>query len=289
MRGKACVALLHWALPRLELNWAGFRKVRGQVCKRVRRRIKHLALDGFAAYRLRLEHDPDEWRRLDRFCRITISRFYRDPDVFERLRRAILPDLAQRAQADKRFVIRCWSAGCASGEEAYTLRILWDLEVALRYPSLDLSVIGTDVDETMLRRARAARYLRSSLRDLPQAFLAQAFERCGEFYRVRAPHRRGITFVQQDLRHETPRGGFDLVLCRNAAFTYFAPDLQHRVVAWMAAALAPGGYLVVGAGEDVPDAASFFEADAASREILLCRRNIATTPQKGLDGADAGT
>jgi chemotaxis protein methyltransferase CheR len=196
--------------------------------------------------------------------------------VFERLRGAILPDLAQRAQAENRSDIRCWSAACASGEEVYTLRILWDLDVALRHRSLELTVIGTDIDETLLRRARAAHYARSSLKDLPEVFLAQAFERCGELYAVRAPHRRGITFVQQDLRHETPPGAFDLVLCRNAAFTYFVPALQRCVLDRIAGVLAPGGYLVLGAREQIPDATGVFEPDAVSPQILRYRRTASS-------------
>jgi chemotaxis protein methyltransferase CheR len=271
MSDRACIAFLQWALPRIELRWAGFRMVRGQVCKRVKRRLKELGLEGFAEYRLRLEQHPHEWQRLDEFCRITISRFYRDRGAFERLRDCVLPDLARKAGSEGRSLIRCWSAGCASGEEVYTLRIAWDLAVAACFPYLDLSIIGTDIDEVVLRRARAASYVRSSLRELPEAFISQAFERRGEGWSVRGHHRRSVTFLRQDLRQEIPPGRFDLVLCRNLAFTYFAPDLQRSALARITAALAPRGYLIIGAREELPDGTAAFECDAVSPQILRRR------------------
>ena len=129
MKSTDCFAFLQWALPQLSLRWYGFRKVRNQVCKRIRRRMETLGLEDFAVYQDHLERHPEEWAILDGFCRITISRFYRDRNVFRVLGERVLPQLAQRAAQEKRDVA-CWSAGCASGEEVYTLRILWDLTLA---------------------------------------------------------------------------------------------------------------------------------------------------------------
>ena len=81
MADAECVAFLQWALPRLDLRWQGFRKVHGQVCKRLKRRTKQLGLEGFDAYRERLAGDPDEWAVLDGMCHITVSRFYRDSRI----------------------------------------------------------------------------------------------------------------------------------------------------------------------------------------------------------------
>src|SRR5439155_11021510 len=86
MRDADCTAFLQWALPRLDMHWPGFRKVRHQVCKRVRHRIAALGLSGFAAYREHLERDAQEWQVLDQFCHITISRFFRDRGAFDCLR-----------------------------------------------------------------------------------------------------------------------------------------------------------------------------------------------------------
>ncbi|HEY7242812.1 MAG TPA: hypothetical protein VH678_02890 [Xanthobacteraceae bacterium] len=82
MDGEDCTAFLQWALPRRNLRWRGFRKVRAQVCKRLKRRMRELGVPGFAAYRARLEADPGEWRVFDECCHITISRFFRDRGVY---------------------------------------------------------------------------------------------------------------------------------------------------------------------------------------------------------------
>ena len=145
----------------MQLRWPGFRKVRRQVCKRIDRRLVELGLPDVSAYREYLETHPAELPILDSLCRIPISRFYRDRGVFDYLRDEILPSLAAivRDSRDKR--LRCWSAGCASGEEPYTLSILWNLELAARFPDVVFELIATDIDPIMLDRARRGCYSRS--------------------------------------------------------------------------------------------------------------------------------
>jgi chemotaxis protein methyltransferase CheR len=98
MTDRECVEFLQWALPRLGLRWPGFRKVRGQVHKRIARRMSELSLTRLSEYRDYLETHSNEWELLDGLSRISISRFYRDRDVFNRLRDEILPDLARTAR-----------------------------------------------------------------------------------------------------------------------------------------------------------------------------------------------
>jgi chemotaxis protein methyltransferase CheR len=267
MADADCVAFLQWALPRLDLRWRGFRKVHGQVCKRLRRRMKELGLEGFSAYRERLTSDPDEWARLDGLCHITISRFFRDSRVFEALSLHVLPEIAARVAREQRPA-RFWSAGCASGEEPYTLKIIWDLGVASASPTVSCSIVATDVDDIMLERARKGCYPRGSLRELPEAFLTQGFDRVGSVYCVRARHREGVSFLFQDLRSEAPDGPFDLILCRNVAFTYFEAPLQQDVVSRLVERLAMPGYLVIGAGERLPQEMACLTPLSGVPEIL---------------------
>jgi chemotaxis protein methyltransferase CheR len=255
MNDADCTAFLQWALPQLELRWPGYRKVRRQVCKRLRKRMGELGLANFAAYRARLEADPAEWQVLDECCHITISRFFRDRGVFEALRRRVLPDIAARAKREQRAA-RIWSAGCASGEEAYTLKILWDLEAAKSCPDVALSIFATDIDETMLARAREGCFKPTSLHELPPHLIEQAFERAGALFCVKAAHRDGIEFSYQDLRTDTPATLFDLILCRYVAFTYFAPALQQEVLDRLIDRLLPNGYLAIGTHERLPENAA---------------------------------
>ena len=267
MRDADCVAFLQWALPRLDLRCQGFRKVHGQVCKRLNRRVKKLGLKGFAAYRERLTTDPDEWTVLDGLCHITISRFFRDSRVFEALSQRVLPEIAARAVEDQRQA-RFWSAGCASGEEPYTLKIIWDLAVASDFPGIECSVVATDIDDAVLERARKGCYSKGSLRELPEAFIAQGFDRSGGLFCVRPRHREGVSFLNQDLRCEAPDGSFDLILCRNVAFTYFEAPLQREVLTRLLEHLSVPGYLVIGAQERLPQEIRCLAAFPGVPEIL---------------------
>jgi chemotaxis protein methyltransferase CheR len=262
-----CTAFLQWALPERDLNWPGFRKVRRQVCKRLKRRLHDLGLPDLAAYRARLATDPAEWAVFDQCCHITISRFFRDSYVFEVVRSRLLPEIAARAEREGRAA-RIWSAGCASGEETYTVKILWDLEVARSHPGVPLAVIATDIDETMLTRAREGCFKATSLRELPLHLIEQAFDRGGRLFCVKPRHREGIEFLSQDLRSETPAAVFDLILCRNVAFTYFAPALQQQVLARMVERLLPNGYLAIGRHEQLPGDSAPLTPLPETREIF---------------------
>ena len=251
MIASDCTAFLQWALPQLELHWPGFRRVRRQVCKRLAQRLRELGLGNFADYRARLEADPTEWRVLDECCHITISRFFRERSVFEILRTRVLPEIAARAEREGRNAL-IWSAGCASGEEPYTIKILWDLEVTKAGPAVALTMIASDVDTAMLARAREGCFRLTSLHELPAPLVEQAFERTGPLYCVKSKHRQGIDFLDQDLRSEMPRHRFDLILCRYVAFTYFAAPLQRKVMAGMLERLRLNGFFVIGAKERLP-------------------------------------
>jgi chemotaxis protein methyltransferase CheR len=248
---KDCAAFLQWALPQIELRWPGFRKVRRQVCKRLKQRLRDLGLDNCSDYRVRLERDPSEWRILDECCHITISRFFRDRGVFEVVRQIVLPGIAARARSERRAAL-VWSAGCASGEEPYTVKILWDVEVASAFPGISLSIVASDVDQAMLARAREGCFEPTSLHELPPRLIEQAFDPLGPRYCVKPEHREGIEFVDQDLRTEMPPHIFDLILCRYVAFTYFAEPLQHKVLAGLLERLRPQGHLVIGTHEKLP-------------------------------------
>lgn len=267
MRDEECVAFLQWALPRLQLRWVGFRKVRRQVCKRLRHRLRELGLENLAQYRSRLDADPAEWAALDDLCHITISRLYRDRHVFDCLGMQVLPELGKMASLESRPV-RCWCAGCASGEEVYTLRILWDLEIRPSLPDTRFELIGTDVEDIVLERARRGCFSAGSFKDAPAQWWEAAFNRVGNIYCVKDVHREALTFLHQDIRFEIPQGPFDLILCRNLVFTYFEPDLQLTMLDRMASVLREGGYLVIGAHERLPKDGSSFEPLPGCREIL---------------------
>ncbi len=253
MTDAECLELLRWAALHLQLRYEGFRRVRGQVCKRVGRRMKALGVPGLAAYLARLEADPAERAVLDGLCRVTISRFYRDQGVFEALREPLLPRILEAARARGESTFRVWSAGCASGEEPYTVAVLFQLGLRPRFPDFRLELVATDADASLLERARRGCYRRATLRELPSGWVDQAFSSEGEALCLRPEYREGLDFRCQDLRQGMPEGPFHLVLCRNVAFTYFARPVQREVLARLLARLVPGGVLAIGAHESLPE------------------------------------
>jgi chemotaxis protein methyltransferase CheR len=276
------VAFLQWALPRLGMRWPGFRKVRRQVCRRVTRRREVLRLSGLDAYRDYLEEHPEEWVTLDTMCRITISRFYRDRGIFDRLRDGVIPRLAAEAAGRGESELRFWSAGCASGEEAYSLRILWDLVIAPRHPSLRLHVLATDADERMLGRARTAVFSASSLRELPPAWRDAAFAPAGDAWSLKEPFRT-VEFRTQDVRRAAPDETFDLIACRNLVFTYYDVESQRDIVATLAQRSTARGVLVLGRHEKLPEGVTGFEPWPGARGVS--RRSTAAAASE--PGADA--
>jgi chemotaxis protein methyltransferase CheR len=196
MTDAQCVRFLQWALPQLRMRWDGFRKVRGQVKKRLTRRLRELGLPDIEAYRDYLRRHAGEWHKLDALCRITISRFYRDKGVYAALSQQVLPTLARAARQRRDKTLRVWSAGCGGGEEPYTISILWHLELRDRYPDLQIDIVATDADPAMLARAP----LRVPEREGP----ARERERPG----VRARTRGVSSQAGVPARHHFPRTGY---------------------------------------------------------------------------------
>lgn len=259
MHDSDCVAFLQWCLPKLGLQWQGFRKVRRTVCKRIDRRMRSLEIFGIEAYRQYLGDHPEEWAHLDAMCRIPISRFYRDRRVYQWLADEGFPLLAKEAERRDAGTVHCWSAGCASGEEPYSLKLAWLEKAAGLYPHISLEILATDVDDIMIERARKGRYAEGSLRELSAEKRNAAFEEADELFCVRDHWREGIEFELRDMRKEWPEGVFDLIACRNTAFTYFEPALQVPCLRRVAESLKPGGLLIIGGHEHLPECEVVFE------------------------------
>jgi chemotaxis protein methyltransferase CheR len=194
---------------------------------------------------------------LERCCTIPISRFFRDRRVFESIIRDVFPALAQTAVVRGEPTLHCWSIGCASGEEPYTLAIIWRLGLMERFPCR-LRIVATDVEDELLVRAGRGCFPLSSVKEVPAAWLAEAFTRSNGLYCVREEFRRLVVFLCQDLRTTAPEGPFHLILCRNLAFTYFEDHLQRDVLRTIRAHLAPDGVLVIGATESLPESIGGF-------------------------------
>ena len=270
MQDEHWIAFLKWALPQLRLRWPGFRKVRGQVCKRIDRRLRQLDLAEPLAYQTYLQGHPEEWAVLDGLCRVVISRFYRDRMMFARLEEEVLPDLALSARRQHHDRLRVWSAGCASGEEPYSVAIVWLLRLQAFFPEITLDLLATDVDPELLRRAAVACYPPGSIKNLPLAWRDEVFVKDKDQYCLRPAYRTPVHFSEHDIRTPAPAGGpFHLILCRNLVFTYFDHDLQAACLEGLRDSLTTDGYLIVSVHEQLAEAQGFA---AVSRRLGIYRK-----------------
>jgi chemotaxis protein methyltransferase CheR len=272
MNDPECVQFLQWALPRLHMRWPGFRKVRKQVCKRLDHRLQELQLADVEAYRSYLLAHEEEWPILDRLSRVTISRFYREKAVFQFIEQNVLPALIQRVLERNETRLRVLSLGSASGEEPYTLSILWNLQFQARYPDLALDIVATDANPILIQRSQRACYPFSSVRNLSESWRQTAFDHDGNTYSLKPAFRQGVQFIEQDVRDAVPDGPFDLVLCRNLAFTYFDELLQQQVLDKISHVLREQGVLVIGIHEQLPDQQNAFSPWSERLRIFIKNR-----------------
>jgi chemotaxis protein methyltransferase CheR len=252
MKDEVCIRFLQWALPRLNLRWPGFRKVRGQVCKRIGRRLDELNISDLKIYRTYLEDNPDEWLILDSLCRVTISRFYRDKGIYDSLSKKVFPELIQNLLHQGENVLSCWCIGSASGEEPYTLSLLWDLS-GMNTLGLNFNILATEIDQHMISRAQKGCYPMSSIRELPSKMMSQAFTQKYDLFCLKRQYRTRVQFQQQDIRNELPDSSFNLILCRNLVFTYFSHELQSKIVPNILQRLKQNGSFVIGGHEKLPE------------------------------------
>ncbi|UCF64448.1 MAG: chemotaxis protein CheR [bacterium] len=272
MSDKDCISFLQWSLPKLHFHWPGFRKVRRQVCRRIQKRLNELGLSDHKEYQQYLMLHPDEWNILDSFCYISLSRFFRDKMVYEILNHKILPYLATTKGA-QRNRIDAWSLGCCSGEEPYSLKILWELGIKDKSKSeTELHIAATDINPRLIQRAQAGTYSAGSLKELPSDFLKYAFDPTGQSFYLKDQFKKNIQFLQQDIRKQFPEGSSDLILCRNLAFTYFDRELQNVILEKLIDRLHGSGFLIIGAHEKLPytePSLSNFE----SQSIIFRKKN----------------
>jgi len=250
--------------------WKGYRKVRKGVKKRIGRHMQSVDCRQMDAYLHLLKTSAVARRACERLLTVSISRFYRDRQVWQLLSTNILPDLAGQTSAS----LRIWSAGCARGEEVYSLKIAWEemMLPSTRVPRF--TIVASDVNVEYLAQARTGIYNRGSLKELPAEFKERYFEkrRGGRGWSVRPELKTGIEWICQDLLNSPPpEKKYDLILLRNNLLTYYrTPDMNTGFQNVMAA-LTPAGFLIIGAHERLPDNATQLTSVVGSRLIYRHR------------------
>lgn len=250
------------------IDFSGYRSA--MLERRIRLRMQAAGLTRVEDYCAHLRDNPGELDRLLDCLTIKVSRFFRNPLVFEYLARHVLPRLLHKKKKGKDRSIRLWSAGCSLGEEAYSLAILVR-ELQRQEESSENSVIfGTEIDASALQEAEKGIYAAESLKENKLGLIKRYFTPVGDQaiqrldgedavrFRIVPEIRELVFFSVYDILApetwappESVYGGFDLVSCRNVLI-YFEAEQQQRVFAKLHQALIPGGFLVLGESEAPP-------------------------------------
>jgi two-component system, chemotaxis family, CheB/CheR fusion protein len=240
--------------------------------RRVRRRMQAVGITTFPEYVDYLEVHPDEFVHLFNTILINVTAFFRDPPVWECVQAEVVPKLAEAKPADG--PIRVWSAGCASGEEAYTLAMVLAEVLGEDAFLKRVKVYGTDIDNEALNQARQAVYQVKDLEEVHPDLVAKYFETVGDKRAFRKDLRRNIIFGRHDLMQDAPISRLDLLVCRNCLM-YFNAEAQARILERFHFAVADGGYMVLGKAEMLLTHGNTFNA------VDLRRRVFQKTPRAG--------
>ena len=230
------------------LSWTGYRKVRKGVKKRIQRHMQQVGCRTLAAYLKVLETDQGLRLECEQLLTVSISRFFRDRELFNILAREILPSLAERQREN----IKVWVAGCARGEEVYSIRILWEAlrEQRERLPRLEL--LATDLHPTYIAEARAGIYPMSSLKEVPEDIRDRYFIPHGKGFALERALKTDVEWRVHHLLTDPHGQGFHLITLRNNLLTYYDETLKVPAFRRIVTALAPGGFLIIGSHEKIP-------------------------------------
>jgi len=235
------------------------------LLRRLRRRMETVGVDELDAYLRYLEVHTDEVRALVSSILINATGFFRDAEVWEAITGSVIPSLLAMRPVDA--PVRLWSAGCASGQEAYTAAILLAEQLGLDAFRDRVKIYATDLDDEALAQARHAAFTRKQIADVPETLLARYFDRTGGSFTLKRELRRGVIVRRHDLLRDTPVSRIDLLLCRNTLM-YFNGDAQARIMARLGNSLAAGGFLVLGRAEMLFSHAALFQPIDLKRRIF---------------------
>jgi chemotaxis methyl-accepting protein methylase len=227
-------------LSRFGFSWDGYRKVRKGVKKRVSRHMQQMGCRTVQAYLLELDQHKDARQHFEHLMTVSISRFFRDRALWQTLEDEVLPRIIKEHENK----VKVWSAGCACGEEVYSLKILWEITGQRLQALPELEIWGTDMNPLYLNKARAGVYGRSSLKEVPEALRAQ-------FFRV-GSMKEGIVWLDHNLLFDPSGNKFRLVFLRNSLLTYYEERLKGPAFQKVVDALAEGGFLIIGSHEQIP-------------------------------------
>ena len=255
---------------RLKHDFSGYKQ--NTVIRRIQRRMQVLQIEAVPAYVEHLRREPPEGDALFRELLIGVTQFFRDESAFEALKTTILPSFLAAKQPDD--AIRVWVAGCATGEEVYSIAIVLKEAMAELKVEASVTIFGTDIDSKAVAFARAARYRKMD--GMSPERLERWFVRERQDYCPVATIREMCVFSQHSIIKDPPFSKLDLVSCRNVLI-YMDNEFQHRVMQTFHYGLNPGGYLFLGPSESVSREIKLFTVIAKKHRILQRHDGVRAT------------
>jgi two-component system, chemotaxis family, CheB/CheR fusion protein len=237
-------ALLHYMRDSRGFDFTGYKRT--SLMRRVRQRMDRIGSEAYEQYLDVLQASSDEFAALFNTILINVTSFFRDPPAWEYLQREVIP--AMLAERGPTSSIRVWSAGCASGQEAYSLAMVLAEALDTEEFRQRVKIYATDVDEHALTEGRAASYDAKAVESVPPEMLERYFEYANGRYGFRKDLRRAVIFGRNDLVRDAPISRVDLLTCRNTLM-YLNADTQRNVLGRLHFALSPLGTLFLGNAE----------------------------------------
>ena len=243
------------------------------IQRRIERRMAVQQIDSMDGYVKFIQQTPEEVEALFRDMLIGVTNFFRDPDAFKTLEEQVIPKLFADKRADT--ILRVWSPGCSTGEEAYSLAILLAERQEALKQSFKVQVFATDIDSRAIATARAGIYPASIAADITPVRLARYFvaEPGGGAYRVHKGIRDLLVFSEQNVIKDPPFSKLDLITCRNLLI-YLNGDLQKKLIPLFHYALNPGGYLFLGTSESVSEFGDLFATLERKQKIYQRKEDL---------------
>ncbi len=268
-------ALLSYLKNERAFDFTGYK--RASLARRIQRRMQDITIQDYEHYLDYLQVHPDEFIPLFNTILINVTAFFRDADTWEYINDSVLPAILALKGSDGQ--IRAWSAGCATGEEAYTLAMLLAEALGMDAFRQRVKIYATDVDEEALTRARLAVFSDKRLEPVPANLRSRYFlPTDADEYTLHNDLRRAVIFGRHDLVRDAPMSHIDLLLCRNTLM-YFNAETQQRVITRLHFALADQGYLVLGKAEMLLNRSEMFDAVEMKQRVFQ-KSGMANTQER---------
>jgi chemotaxis methyl-accepting protein methylase len=237
------------------------------VERRLGTRLRALNMATYRQYGAYLDEHPEEFARLLNSLTVNVTDFFRDPPVWKIIRGEVIPAIVKAKAATGQRGIRAWSAGCATGEEPYSLVMAFLAELGADASKYLLTVIATDLDPLALATAKTAEYDAAKIEHLPGQDRLHFVTAEGKRFKVQPEVTEHVRFRKHNLFADEPPLAIDLILCRNV-FIYFTREQQERITNVFHRALARGGYLVLGRTEKMTNGAAGGFEPVSSKERI---------------------